>query len=143
MKKLLIVTLSLAMLFSLASCGKKEVSVVVAKEREGIENGTAMSGEDVSALMAQIEAAEKEKEWIEDTVSESIASCYFTVTSGNKTTLYKYSDSGVMDDMTEFRALVLPEACRDAMNEILSKYVNLSFEMAEIPDEPVDQKLIN
>ena len=135
MKKLVIITLSLAMLFCLAGCGKKEVSIVVAKgsDNEEIENGAALSGEDVSALMAQIEAAEKENKWLKDTVSDSIPSCYFSVKSGNKTTLYKYSDSGILDDMTDFRSLILPEACRDAMREILSSYVDLSFKVADIP----------
>ena len=132
MKKLVIIALSLALLFCLAGCGKKEVSIVVAKESENIENGTALSGEDVSALMAQIEAAEKENEWFKDVVSDCIPSCYFAVKSGNKTTVYQYSDSGVLDDMSNFGSLTLPDACRDAMRDILSNYVELSFKVADI-----------
>ena len=139
MKKILLVGLSLVLLLSLAGCGKKNASpdysdytVIAAKRSEGVEKGAVLTAEEVSLLMTQIESAEREKDWI-DAVSNSIASCYFTIENKDGKTLYQYCDAGVLDDLTNMRSLTLGDAECTAVNELLSKYIDLKLQLAELP----------
>ena len=136
MKKLLLIALSLLLTVSLVGCAKKtspvECSVVVAKHSDELDAGTALSAEDAASLMSQITAAGSENQWI-DAVSNSIPSCYLSIESAGEATLYQYSYSGVLDDLTHMRSLTLTSVQNDSINELLSKYVDLQLPLASIP----------
>ena len=137
MKKLTVCLLALVLVLALAGCGKKDTAVIVAaKDRDGLESGTTLSEKDVTAFLEQIQAAEKEKGWMEGTVSNSIASFYLTVEQNGEKTLYKYSDGGALDDLTNMRALPLGGEVCEALNGILSAYVDLSLPLVMIPELP-------
>lgn len=137
MKKLIIIVLSLLLLLSLAGCGKKDAaagsSITVAKTEEGLTSGDTLSAEDTASLLAQIEAAEKDKGWMVDTVSDCIASCYLTVKDADGETLYQYCNDGILDDLTHMRSLTLGEKPCQAANDILSRYVDLSLKVLHLP----------
>ena len=136
MKRFILLVLSLALLLSLASCGEKAVysdyHITVAKSREDPGAEAALSKKDTVSLMETIRTAEKENEWI-DAVSDSIASCFLSIETAGETTRYQYSDSGVLDDLTHMRSLTLKDAKRDAVNELLARYVDLKIPLAAIP----------
>lgn len=139
MKKLILIMLSLALLISFAACDKNSAAdhsgyqITVAKTSDSMDAGTALSAEDVSSLMAKIEAAEKENGWMKDTVSNSIASCYFSVENAGEKTLYKYCKDGVLDDLTNMRSLTLGDN-NAAISELLSSYVELGYQLAALPE---------
>ena len=135
MKKLVITALSLAIILSLAACGKASGSVVtVAKDRDGLASGDVLSPEDAAALTAEIASAEKANGWMDGTVSDSIASCYLAIEADGEVTTYTYSSDGTLDDQTHMRSLKLGDAQCEAMDAILSNYVELSIKILRIPD---------
>ena len=140
MKKRILIALAVILTVSLVGCAKKEASadchIVAAKTSDGLDAGTALSAEDAASLMAQITAAEAENRWI-DAVSDCFASCFLSIETAGETTRCQYSDSGVLDDLTHMRSLTLGEAQREAVNELLSGYVELQIPHAVIPS-PAD-----
>ena len=138
MKKLILIALSVLLIVSLVGCAKKEAPaecrIVIAKDSAGLDAGTALSAEDAASVMEQIAAAEANTKWI-DAVSECMASCFLSIESAGETTRYQYSDSGVLDDLTHMRSLTLGQAQREAVNGLLSKYVDFQLPLAPSPAE--------
>lgn len=138
MKKFFIFAVSVALILSFAGCEKKnapsdssDYTITVAKNRDGLDNGEALSSDDASSLLAQLASAEKESDWI-DVVSNSIASCYIAIENAGERTLYQYCDTGTLDDITNMRSLTLGNAERGTVNDILSKYVDLKLQRANL-----------
>ena len=134
MKKLITIILSLALVLSLAACGKADSVVTAAKDKEGLDSGSVLSAKDADSLLRELEAAEKADGWMEGTVSNSIASCYLRIEKDGETMLYRYSEAGTLDDVENMRSLKLSEAAVEAMSGILSGYVDLSLTPMRVPD---------
>lgn len=148
MKKSLSCLLSILLLFGLAGCASENAQssvqsdapqsdihdleapgtgsyvITVGKTRDDLHSsGYTLTENETAAVITAMGLSEFENGWADD-VTNSAVSHVISVKAHDGEVIYNYSaDSGVFNDPDNMRSLRLTESEKDAVNDILSKYV--------------------